>query len=360
VRNLLIPIAVAAIAVAATVDAVRGGSNAPAPPPSTAAPSTTEEGGLEGPNVPPAGALEGTLVVATTDGCRLQTVAFDDSKLGQPGPETACALWASPSGNLAVVATDGSSSAHTIALTRLGDPPELLATLGTAREEVVWSPDGARIAWCTPSGDSVVHSLGSGRQARRPGCDPRFGPDGALLTRPERARTAELWKDGSVLFDELDLARGFTNGSTGRIDLLGYDVGSGGLLAIAVSRVGALGSDAVLELWRADVLEQAVELPAVRGPNGEWLGEFVRFSPSGNEVAISFSRSSGQIGIFDLRSGEASVHEQRAFAWSPDGAWLALATENEIDVYGAVRSEPVYTLPLRASGLGWAPPSENP
>ena len=44
---------------------------------------------------------------------------------------------------------------------------------------------------------------------------------------------------------------------------------------------------------------------------------------------------------------------QQGFAWSPDGAWFALAAADGVRIAGAERSQPAYVLPVAATTIAW-------
>jgi hypothetical protein len=355
-RNLLIVGLVVAVGVAALVDSLRGGSDG------VAAPATTDDGdgggrkdGLSGPDVPAPGALPGVLVLIEPAGCRIQQVAFADGTLGDAGPETTCRVWAAPTGDLAAVPTDRGDLAGTreIALVRLGEEPELEEKLGPARGDVAWSPDGRRVAWCAPDGTTIVREIASGDEHRVAGCYPRFAPDGAILTRGGGTLVFELWRDGEVLLDPAELAQGLDE--RGPLDIVGFDVGPDGLLAVAVAAFTPSRTALVLELWRDETLEASIPLPASVGPGNALFGSFIAFSPTGNELALGYSSGPGEVTLVDLELQRVILPsiDQRALAWSPDGSWLAVAVEDEVRIFGALRDVAAYTLPLSAVSLGW-------
>jgi hypothetical protein len=361
-RTWAVVIAVGALAVAATVDAIRGGPEDASEAAKRASEREQSRGDelLSGPDSPLPGALPGRLVLTTAEGCRLRVVDLASVSLGELGPATTCALWASPAGGLAAIVTPhsfGEPGSGRFALVQLGDPPELATRLGELDGEPSWSPDGARLAWCTPAGETVVVTVSDGREERAVGCAPRFTPDGSLLTTDAEALNDRLLKDGDVELDALDLLRGFDATDSGDLDVLDYDEAPDGLLAISVLRLEPLGSRAVLQLWRDGDLQAGVQLPARYGNGPYRFGEFLRFSPSGTMLAIGAAARSDTIAFVDLRLRRSAleVGYQRAFAWSPDGSWLAVALADEIAVYGANSSEPVYRLPVRASAIAWVP-----
>jgi hypothetical protein len=355
-RNVLIVAAVAAIAVAAVVDTLHGGGGGE----ESTLPHGSEESqpaGLTGPDVPAPGGLPGALVIAEADGCKLRVISFVDASLGEPGVETLCRVWASPASALAVTATSRGERADVreLTLVDLEDPANEGRALGSARGEVAWSSDGTRVAWCTIAGVSVVRELSSGSEREVPGCDPRFGDDGALLTRPDDQ--AVLWREGEPLLTADDLGSGFEPGSAGPVELVAYDVSTDGTLAVTVARPLPTGTDVVLELWRDGSLVSSFELPAVRGPGNTRFGGSLRFGPAGNELAIGYTPGAGPLTLVDLGLQRLLIPEitQQGLAWSPDGAWLALAVDDEIRVYGALRDEPSYVLPIGAASIAWAP-----
>ena len=56
-----------------------------------------------------------------------------------------------------------------------------------------------------------------------------------------------------------------------------------------------------------------------------------------------------------LRRSTLELPDQRGLAWSPDSQWLAVATKDEVVIYGVNSSEVVYRLPLAVAALGWVP-----
>jgi hypothetical protein len=85
------------------------------------------------------------------------------------------------------------------------------------------------------------------------------------------------------------------------------------------------------------------------------FGDLVAFSPAGNEVAVGAGRAGTQLVVIDVRSGRAALPPTSLldYDWSPDGAWLALVSGEEIVVSGPVRDEPVFRLPVSARAIAW-------
>lgn len=357
-RNALIVGALVAIAVAALVDTLHGGGAEEASTRSRGS-GETQPLRMRGPDVPAPGALHGTLVIVEAGDCRLRVVSFEDASLGKPGAATLCRVWASPTSALAVVATRSKQvGVRELALIDLEDPSDEGRELGPAHGEVAWSSDGARVAWCSLGSSSTVLELESGAEREVAGCDPSFAPDGSLLTRPDAE--AELWRNGKPLLTAADLGRGFEPRTTGPVELVDYDVSSDGAIAVTAARRMSTGTAVVLELWRDGSLAGSFELPAVRGPGNTRFGGFLRFSPAGHELAVGYTPGAGALTLVDLDLERLLIPEvdQSGLAWSPDGAWLALAVGNEIRVYGAVKDEPSYVLPVAAQALAWSPGEE--
>lgn len=390
-RTWLVIGAVAAVGAAAAVHAVLGGD-------SERGRNSAAEGlaTLEGPDVPPQGALAGSLLF-TADGCRLHRLELTTAELVRTELGTGCGFWPSPGGQAAVVVRSGGGPAESreIWLVRLGGEVELVRRLGMARGDVTWSAGGDRLAWCAEDGATVVADADGRELARVQGCGPRFTPGGRLLTA--MGEPGRILADGEPLLDEGDLRRPLPP-AAGPIRVLGYDQRGDGLLAVVVAS-GALaygdllgdqgiragpdvaaedvmaalgtGSNAhsamavsaagslprlVIELWRGARLEESVSLRGLAYPFGNLrFGEVVRFSPGGGELAVGSYGLGVPLMLIDARTLTPLLRPtvQDGFAWSPDGAWFALAGGGEIRIAGAVRSEAAYVLPIGAATLAW-------
>lgn len=339
--------AVAAVAVAAAADALR---HKPAPPPAKTrgAPPAKVQPDLAGPDVPAPGTLRGTLAIAGADGCRVRGVDLARLRLGREGGETGCGLWVSSGGQFAVVSGKGEAGAATrpITLLSLGLAPVALRDLGRAQGDVAWSQRGTVVAWCDEQGQTQVLDLQHVSPEFVAGCEPRLGAGGSALTLP--GGTADrLLRDGRVILDQTDLARGFPGATRPTLRILGYDESEDGALAVVVARLTEGRTEPLLELWRAGRLELSAALPLA--------GDHVELAPGGEEVAVATRGETGRVLVLDLRSGELLLAPTPAqgFAWSPDGVWLALATPLGILIYGPGRAGPAYILPLRAVTLAW-------
>jgi WD40 repeat protein len=351
--SLLVLASIAVLAGAAANDALRRGDSpkdASEPP---------KKFVLTGPNVPAPGALTGTLVFASQAGCRPRALELETVSLGEEGPSLECGLWVPANGELAAVSlrSELGMRGSQVALLHLGEPPRLARELGTVRGEPSWSEDGRRLAWCTAASDTVVLDVHTGARDRVAGCRPTIAPDGSVLTRPAQLLTPTLLRDSEVELGLEAFLQPFPPDSDGPLDVIGYDARQDGLLAVVTVRFesGRLPRR-ILQLWRGDRLERAIELPELNLPAGYGrLGDRVEFDPSGREVAVAFPGAGKQMVIVDVESGRIVLKptSQHGFSWSPDGTWLAVSTGDEIRILGPRRTEPAYVLPLGAASLAW-------
>jgi hypothetical protein len=336
-----------------------------------------------GPEAPPVGSLDGMLVLALDDRCELRLLDLSARRLSGLGPATTCRVWASPDGEHAVAEIPWESGdlspPFRLALVRLGDPPETVRVLGELQGEPSWSPDGAEVAWCNAAGETTILDVPSGREENAVGCLPHYASDGSLLTAAAgsapsgAAAVAPIQPDGGLLvagfgMDSLlrdgelelaasQLAEGFRQLGgelPSNVLIRAHDEAADGLLVITVTRSGPTGR-AVLELWRDGALETSVDLG--QPISSRQFGAFLQFNPGGMLLAVSTAARNDRVVFVDLRLRRPllDIEHQRAFDWSADGAWLAIAKTEEIVIYGATGGEPVYRLPVDAAGLAWAP-----
>lgn len=346
---------VAVIAVVAAGDALRGGLSHSNGPPTAA----TEDGEAAGP-FPAVGTLPGTLYLTTLGECRLQ--AIDVARLARvvDGPETTCSFSLAPDGKRATIPLGprrgplGRSRA--LWLAELGERLHLRRLAVARGGAATWSRDGTRVAWCRDEGDTVVLTLATAERRKVRGCAPKFAGD-AVLTRPDEPLTPLLLRDGKVLLDETDVARGFPPGPPAPLDVLGYDVREDGLLAVVVVQFrSGRQPTPVLELWLKGEFVRVVELPILGSPAGRGrFGERVEFSPDGREIVVAFPGAGVRFVLIDVASGAELLPatSQHGIAWSPDGVWFAVSTAEAILVYGSTRTAPAYVLPIGASALAW-------
>lgn len=345
--------AVGLLAMLAVVDALR---RAPSPVP---AEDPAGDVRLTGGDLPAPGLLEGTILFTDLVECRPQELSLETLTLGPAGPPVGCNLWVPPRGGTAAVSLASALGGRgsVVGLLRLGDPPELVGELGVVRGQPSWSDDGARVAWCTAENHTVVLEVESGARTRVEGCRPTIAPDGSVLTRPAALLTPTLLRDGEVLLGEKELLRPFRSDLEGPLDVVGFDVRADGLLAVVTVRFeSGRRPSRRLQLWRGRRLEQVIQLPELSLPAGAGrLGDRVEFAPGGRSVAVAFPRSGMQMVVVDLELGEVVLGpvSQHGFAWSPDGAWLAVSNAEEIRILESARGDPVYVLPLGVEAVAW-------
>lgn len=345
--------AVGLLAAVAVFDALR---RAPSP---VAAEEPAGAVRLTGDALPAPGLLEGTIVFSDLRECRTQELSLETLTLGPAGPPLGCNLWVPPRGGTAAVSLASALGGRgsVVGLLRLGDPPEIVGELGVVRGQPSWSDDGTRVAWCTAEDHTVVLDVGPGTRTRVDGCRPTIAPDGSVLTRPAALLTPTLLRDGEVLLGEEELLRPFPRDVQGPLDVVGFDVHADGLLAVVTVRFeSGRRPSRRLQLWRGGRLEQVIQLPELSLPAGAGrLGDRVEFAPGGRAVAVAFPRSGMQMVVVDLEREEVVLGpvSQHGFAWSPDGAWLAISNAEEIRILEPGRGGPEYVLPLGAEAVAW-------
>jgi hypothetical protein len=348
--------AVAVIVALAALDVVGGESEPPERAP--AAEEEQDRWSLAGPTVPPPGALAGTVYLVSLTGCRVLALDLADTAVRAQGLATGCDLWVAPQGDRAVVPLDrpGRRFGREIWLARLDGAPRLERRLGFALGPPAWSPDGREVAWCRRDGQTVVAAASGEERRSVPGCRPKLAPDGSVLTRPHLPLAPALLRDGDVLLDEEDLSSGFHRRARGVVDVLGYDQRRDGLLAVAVVRFSGSAPEVVVQLWAEGRLARVIELPPLGTPGHPGrFGEVVRFSPSGNEVAVAFPGAGTRLVVLEVETGELLLGptSQHGFDWAPDGSTLALSTAQEVRILGAGLAEPIFALPIGAVAIAW-------
>ena len=359
----LLVLAVIAVVAIAAVSAVRGGSQVTAETDTTARDEAAEAGDGREPledaglgTFPAAGALPGRLVVLDTGTCRPRVLDLATLELGPPGPLTACRAWFGPGGRYGAAALPEREGIWLldIAAGTVG------RQLSTSAEPVVFADDGAVLAQCGDDGRTIVVELAGGPGRLLTGCRPAFAPDGSVLTRPDARLPTSLLRDGREILGFSQLERGLPPSPDGAVAVIGYDEGEDGLLAVLVARfpgrsqaqdyAPSVQPRLTLELWRRGMLDRAHRIGGVT-----WgFGSRVELSPSGRYALVT-SSGPGLLVSADLRREGAPELRQRQFgvAWSPDGAWLAVATADRIEIRTGATLELAYELPLSVRALAW-------
>jgi hypothetical protein len=357
----LLVLGVAAIVAVAIAAGLRGSSDSPAAATEPEEPVGGEpiaDPGLG--TLPAPGALPGRLVVLDRETCRPYVVDLARLEARSPGPPTGCRAWFAPDGKHAAVSLPDRGGTWLLDV----DAGRVGGRLSESTEPVVFSDDGSTLAQCLGDGRTSVVELAHGVARVVDGCRPAFAPDGSVLTRPDERLPTTLLRDGSELIGFAEVEGALPATPDGAVSLIGYDEGPGGLLAVLVARFPGRHQDQdyapevqpqlTLTLWRDGALEATRRIGAVTTSFGSRL----ELSPSGSAVLVTSSEH-GLLAAADLRRPAAPELRVRQFgaAWSPDGAWLAIATTDRIEIRAAATLELAYELPLTVRALAWAGPA---
>jgi hypothetical protein len=333
--------AVVLVAAFAAADAVRNGDEQQ-PGVGAAAGTGPAEPGLRGSAVPPPGTLPGRLLFTRASDCAVQALDLGTVLLDDPGDSPGCELWVSPDGTRAVAAGEPRRGGRAAVLLDVRGVSDTVDEIGALGGPATWAPDSDRVAWCTPEGLTEVYSIARDAIVQLAGCNPVFAPDGNVLTTPPEPLEEELLRNGNTYVSAGDLGR--------PAELIGYAQSRTGLLALALQPEDGA---AELQIWRNGELDLSIPLPEGAGSGA--LGEIVRFSPDGTEIAVAGPGAGARLAVYDARTGERTLvpTPQVGFDWSRSGAWLAVSTGTGIDIYGTARDAPVYSLPLPSVSIAW-------
>jgi hypothetical protein len=334
-RGLLTPLAVGLVLVVAAfalADALRDLGRPGQPSARTRAQTTTSEtetvppdtGPAPRPEAPegwPQGELDGVLTFVGAEDCRIRVIGLAG---GRERPVTRLVtncrgFWAPEVG--ADVAYGVVFREEYFRIADLGDPQRNLGEYPMSPEtRPLWSPDGRRLAWCDSPGSGAEREIvAQGRIL--PFCPLAYTPGGALahaegdrlvvggrtvLTAPGTITFAQFGVDGSiaVVVDDGTLYR--------------YAPGEPTLTA-QISRLEPAGPP---------VLSPDTCTAALPTDAGIYVYS-LSCSPTGDR----------------LIAGHAA-------AWSPDGAWLAVAGPNGI-VFTEIASSRTLSWPATAVELAW-------
>jgi hypothetical protein len=208
----------------------------------------------------------------------------------------------------------------------------------------------------------------SGARRDVAGCHPVYLADGSLVTRGSADGSLVILANGSVQLDREDIAAAFppTVDAAGQPHVFGAAGAQDGSLLLAASWATSGGPRlARLGRWANGRLESAVPIPASYSSAVGAHGLTIEVDARSTEAALVYperlSRPMAERleALVELRSGRVEPRLEAAsyigVAWSPDGAWLALTTGREVEIYGLDRSAPTYVLPVRARAIAWAP-----
>jgi hypothetical protein len=292
--------AVAAVAVAAIVDAVRP---RPAPALDAAAASQLAELGVNG-----------TLVYTSPD-CGLRALSLPRLTPAPPpdGIDVGCEISLSPDGG------------H------------------VAGRGARWSPDGIQYAICRGTRVDVVNAAGGPARGTFTGCAPAYRSDGMLtFARAGAIRQARFER---ILVPRSELDRAALRHPNVRFPAW--------IEQLHVRDLAWLSQDEVVALLEARVRglpeTSAVIAAFVRGRLAWQKPYFGRF----DRLVVS---SGGEVAPEPLRRPfpfvPPGVHPQGAFDWSPDGRRLAVATRASVFVVD-VPSQRLVRIPVTARDLAW-------
>ncbi len=315
---------------------------------------------LRGPDVPPEGALSGRLWVvvptpdSTTAQCRLRAVDLGAIELEPPGELDHCTVVDVSTDGCTAVAFD---SELRLALLDLTDRPEKTRDLEPSFRErsprtsriAAVSDDGARVAWCTAANETAVLSIDEGTVERAVGCDPRFGGGGDLFTRTLPPLADEIRVGGRVVLGSDEFRQGLDLPEDGLSSLLAYDVGATDLIATKVRRVFGRPQPTV-QIWDDGAV---LGFHRVSGLAPTLRASGVELSPDATRIAFGWPGLLAGVLDFDFRR-VSRTFERGAYAFSPDGRWLAIGEGDSIEIYARGSDAPSYALPITTLMLAWS------
>ncbi|MEO8291083.1 MAG: hypothetical protein ABI649_08845 [Gaiellaceae bacterium] len=327
--------AVVLIAVFAAADALRGKpAERRTTPTASTTPIQTGPTRLPGPQPQaeapagwPQGVLRGTLTFADAATCRLRVIGLAG---GRERPvarfRSDCEIWAPPVGaRLAYGLGPPSGDGFTpFRLADLQNPNRELGGYRALFGVVLWSMDGQHVAWC-------------GR--RRTGFDLAIGGPSRRLPRCPVAYT----RDNEIAYAvENRLLVGERAVFTARGGITYARFGLDGSLVIIVDGKR-------LERWDGSALVTSVNLsPRLQG-----------LAPSlSHDNCGALFEPRGEVELLDLgcRPGFAPrTFIGRSGAWSPDGRWVAVSSDVEIQFHRVVGPRLQIAWPAAAADMVWRP-----
>ena len=120
-------------------------------------------------------------------------------------------------------------------------------------------------------------------------------------------------------------------------------------------------TEGTIQHWHGRRLEQAVPIAMPYLPAAGFFGLRIDAAPDLSEAALVFPESLGRVAFEELAAlvrfpagRPAPGFAGGGLAWSPDGAWLALASADGIRIFGAADRGPHTSFPS-APGLSDGP-----
>jgi hypothetical protein len=319
--TVLVVVVVAAIALAAGIDAIRGDDSSPEPEAEPPSASTTQP---EGPtnDVPLAGELGGTLYY-TNASCELEAIELPRQTPAETPNWDECRFVLSPNGRRVAGEGSGWDPSADPVVGRLFESEGGLIQVSTDR-----GPDGEPFS----------------------GTAPAWRPDGTLTYFADGA--VREWPSGRVLISERRL------------------------LVAAMTHLNAPADSSVVKdvlVGHMTWLDQAEAVVAIRAtvPGGADLDLAAVFGPGRRPAGFSVLApiealwSSSQGGYWAIAAGGLQLFRSRsalplpalvdtvAVTWSPDAGHMAVATRASVFVFPPGETSPMRRLPVSANDLAW-------
>jgi hypothetical protein len=333
--TLLVIGAVVLIGGFAAADAIRGnpGPKAASPPTISVQTSPSRLPGPqpqpEAPSDWPQGLLRGTLTFTDAKTCAVRAIGLAGGR-ERPVARFAgdCSLWAPPVGTRLAYGLGSSSldGLHPFRIADLGNPRVELGGYRALFGVVIWSADGQRVAWCGRNRTGFDLEIG-GPSRRLPRCPVAYAPDDEVAYAV----------GNEVLVEDRVVYR-----APGGVTYAHF--GDDGSLVVIVdgNRIERIGSDGRRIFASALAPEVEGQTPVVRADN----------------CGALFPSTKGFVQLLDLGCPPGLPNREfpgTKAAWSPDGAWVALAQGNHIGFERVVGSRRAVSWPAGAAQMVWRP-----